>query len=70
MKKKYYVCGMNGIISSHRKYDCVLAAYIKRIKAIRKKNMEPMIAIRKKEDDKYFTMMDGTWHEVDGLIVN
>lgn len=81
MKTKYYVCGMNGIITTHRKEECAIKAYERRVKNIRKRNNEPVIAVMKMENgQRYVREWEPqdfgddvgifTWREVDSLIVN
>jgi hypothetical protein len=77
-KTKYYVCGMRGIISTHRTEDAAQKAYERKYKQIEKMNMIPVIGIFKKEKgtryQREFVGMRGEeciyeWEKVDSLIV-
>ena len=65
MKTKYYVCGLNGIISTHRKFERAMRKY----KNIIKRNQYPTVSLRKRENEIIsFLTCDG-WNETDSLIV-
>lgn len=70
MKTKYYVCGMNGIITSHRKLKCAEKAYKKRLRSMYRRNMTPTISLRKTENEKHYVYENNTWREVNSLIVS
>lgn len=76
--KKYYVCGLKGIITAHRKLSCAEKAMNKRYKSIQKQGMESVMGIFKEEGGKYYRRVkSGTfewngeyiWIEVKSLCV-
>lgn len=54
VNEKYYVCGMNGIITTHRKLDTAEKAYQKRLKSIIKRGNTPTIGLFRKKNEKYY----------------
>ena len=68
-KPKYYVCGLKGVISTHRKIETAKRAYAKRLKQLRKQNTTPTIAIRKKVGEKYYHLNGDEWVETNGLVL-